>query len=108
MGCVVPAIVLFNPKTGKSIPWIIFASVLTVLGVVCERWLIVIPGQTHPPDLLPNMRIVESVLDEEIVYYTPSIHEVSQAVSVLAIIGFVFVLGLKFLKLMPTEAKVHQ
>ena len=108
VGCIIPAAVLFHPRTGKSIPWIIFASVLTVFGVLCERYLIVIPGQTHPPDLFPNMEITQSVIDEGVVQYTASIHEVFQAVGVLAIIGFLFVLGLKFLKLLPTEAKIYE
>ena len=108
VGCITPAIVLFHPRMGKSIPWIIFASVLTVFGVLCERYLIVIPGQTHPPDLFPNMEITQSVIDEGVVQYTASIHEVFQAVGVLAIIGFLFVLGLKFLKLLPTEAKIYE
>ncbi len=108
VGCIIPAVVLFNPATGKSIPWIICASILTVFGVLCERYLIVIPGQTHPPDLFPNMEIVKSVVDEGAVHYTATIHEVFQAVGVLAIVGFCFVLGLRFLKLMPTEARIHK
>ena len=108
VGCITPAIVLFHPRMGKSIPWIIFASVLTVFGVLCERYLIVIPGQTHPPDLFPNMEITQSVIDEGVVRYTASIHEVFQAVGVLAIIGFLFVLGLRFFKLLPTEARIYE
>ena len=107
LGCVVPAVILFNPRTGKSIPWIIVSSVLTVFGVLCERYLIVIPGQTHAPELLPDMTITNSVIDEGVVHYTVSIYEIAQAVGVLAIVGFLFVLGLRFLKLLPTEAKIH-
>ena len=91
--------------TGKSIPWIVFSSVLAVFGVLCERYLIVIPGQTHPPDLFPNMEITRSVLDEGAVSYTISFHELLQALGVLAIIGLLFVLGLRLLKLLPTQAK---
>jgi molybdopterin-containing oxidoreductase family membrane subunit len=104
-GCVVPAVLLLHPKTGKSIPWIVFSSVLAVFGVLCERYLIVIPGQTHPPDLFPNMEITRSVLDEGAVSYTISFHELLQALGVLAIIGLLFVLGLRLLKLLPTQAK---
>ena len=54
--------ILFNRRTGKSIPWIVFASVLVVFGVLCERYVIVLPGLTHPPELFPGMEIVGSGL----------------------------------------------
>jgi molybdopterin-containing oxidoreductase family membrane subunit len=106
IGSIIPLVVLLNPGTGKSIPWIIFSSVLVVFGVLCERYLIVIPGQTHPPDLLPGMEIIDSVLNEGIVTYSFSICEAFQALAVVAIIGFLFVVGLKLLRLMPTEARI--
>jgi len=106
VGSIIPAVVLLNPKTAKSIPWIVFSSVLVVFGVLCERFLIVIPGQTHPPELFPNMEITSSVIDEGVVTYYVSIAELLQAVAVVAIIGFMFVVGLKLFKLLPTEAKV--
>jgi molybdopterin-containing oxidoreductase family membrane subunit len=107
VGCIIPVILLFNPKTGKSVPWIAFSSALTVFGVLCERYLIVIPGQTHPPILFPEMEIIGSAIDEGIVTYSISYHEVFQALGVIGIIGFMFLLGLKFLKLTPTEAKIY-
>jgi molybdopterin-containing oxidoreductase family membrane subunit len=110
-GCIIPAVVLFHPRTGKSIPWIVFASVLAVFGVLCERYLIVIPGQTFPPDLLPNMEITGAVgpaFDEGVVSYAPSIHEVFQALGVVALIGFMFVVGLRLFKLLPREARIYE
>jgi len=108
LGSIIPAVVLFHPKTAKSIPWIAFASVLVVFGVLCERYLIVIPGQTHPPDLFPGMEIVSSPLAEGVVHYTISLYEIFQAVAVAALVGFAFVVGLRVLKLAPTEARLHE
>jgi molybdopterin-containing oxidoreductase family membrane subunit len=108
LGSIVPAVVLFHPKTAKSIPWIAFASVLVVFGVLCERYLIVMPGQIHPPDLFPGMEIVSSPLAEGVVHYTISLYEIFQAVSVAALVGFAFVVGLRVLKLAPTEAVLHE
>ena len=108
IGCIIPAVVLLNPKTGNSIPWIAFSSVLTAFGVLCERYLIVIPGQTHPPDLFPNMEITTSVVNEGIVHYSISFHEVIQALGIIGIIGLLFVLGLRLLRLLPTEAKIYE
>ncbi len=105
VGMLIPAIILFNKKTGQSIPWITFSSVLVVFGVLCERYLIVVPGQLLPPALFPGWEITYSVLEEGPVTYTIGWLEVVQAVGILGIISFLFVLGLKFLKLLPTEAR---
>lgn len=106
IGSIVPAVILFNGRTGDSVRWIMFSSVVTVIGVFCERYVIVIPGLTHPPDLFPGMEITSSVLEEGIVSYSISFHEVLQALGVLGIIGLLFVLGLKWFRLLPTEAKI--
>ncbi|MCP4572615.1 MAG: polysulfide reductase NrfD [bacterium] len=107
VGSVVPAVLLFRRRTGTSVRWIVFASALVVVGVVCERYLIVLPGLEYPPELLPGMEIVRSALDEGIVAYVISPLEILQALGVLSLIGFIFVLGLKYLPLLPTEARAH-
>lgn len=105
VGSIVPALLLFKRRTGTSLPWILFSSVLVVIGVLCERYLIVIPGQTMPPELFPGMEIVSSPLNEGIAVYNISFLEMLQAFGVLGFIGFLFVLGLKYLPLAPTEAR---
>ncbi|MBU1073884.1 polysulfide reductase NrfD [bacterium] len=107
VGSVVPAVLLFRRRTGTSVPWIVFSSVLVVVGVLCERYLIVLPGLEHPPNLFPGMEIIASALDEGIVTYSISLLEILQALGVLSLIGFMFVLGLKYLPLLPTEARAH-
>ena len=108
VGSIIPAVLLFHPRTGASIRWIVVASVLVVFGVLCERYLIVIPGQTHPPALFPGMEITSSPIPEGVVSYHISIHEVFQAVAIVALVGFLFVLGLRLLKLAPTEARLRE
>jgi molybdopterin-containing oxidoreductase family membrane subunit len=107
-GSIVPAVILFNRRTGSSIPWIVFSSVLVVFGVLCERYVTVIPGLTHPPDLFPGMEIISSAVEEGIVTYSISFYEVLQALGVIGLIGLLFVLGLKLLRLLPTEAKIYE
>jgi molybdopterin-containing oxidoreductase family membrane subunit len=107
VGSITPAVLLFKRRTGTSVPWIVFAAVLVVLGVICERYLIVIPGLLHPPNLFPGMEITSSVIEEGIATYRISFLEVLQALGVLGTIGFMFVLGLKFFDLLPTEARVY-
>jgi len=105
-GCVIPAILLFIRRTGTSVPWVVFSSALVVVGVLFERFLIVIPGLIHPPELFPGWEVSGTVVWEGVVNYSISFYEVLQALGVLGIIGFAFLMGLKFLPLAPTEAKV--
>ena len=106
VGCVVPMCILFNPRTGRSIPWVVFASSLVIFGVLCERYVIVLPGLTNGPDLFPGMEIVDSVITEGIASYSISAIEVIQALGVFGVIAFLFLAGLKYLELLPTEAKM--
>jgi molybdopterin-containing oxidoreductase family membrane subunit len=105
VGCVVPAVLLFIRRTGTSVPWTVFASVLVVVGVLFERFLIVIPGLIHPPDLFPGWEIGDAVLWEGVVNYSISYLEVLQTLGVIGVIGFMFVVGLKIMPLAPVEAR---
>ncbi len=107
IGSVIPALLLFNRRRGTSVPWIVFSAVLVVVGVICERYLIVIPGQEHPPDLFPGMEVISTVLEEGTVTYSIGIYEIFQALGVFSLIAILFILGLKYLPLLPTEAKVY-
>ncbi|MHC5036917.1 MAG: NrfD/PsrC family molybdoenzyme membrane anchor subunit [Planctomycetota bacterium] len=89
LGSILPAVILFNPKTGRSIPWIV-------------------PGQTHSPELFPNMEVTQSAAQEGIVTYSISFYEVLQALGVVGIIGFAFVLGLRLFRMLPSEAKAAE
>ena len=106
VGSIVPAIILFRKKTGKSIPWIVFAAILVVFGVICERYLIVIPGLTFAPHLFPGWEITNGVVPEGITTYSISLFEILQALGVVGLIGLAFMWGMKFMKLMPTEARM--
>jgi len=105
VGMGVPIAILFNRKGGKSIKWIVIASSLVVFGVLCERYVIVLPGLLHAPDILPGMEIVSSPINEGVASYQISIAETLQALGVFGAIGFMFLFGLRWFKLLPTEAR---
>jgi len=106
IGCGVPIFLLFYRKTGKTVRGIVIASALVVFGVLCERYVIVLPGLTNPAHLFPGMEITASVLEEGIASYRVSLVEILQALGVFGFIGFLFAWGLRIFKLLPTEARV--
>ena len=105
VGCVVPMVLLFRRRTGQSVRWVVVAASLVVFGVLCERYVIVLPGLTHPPELFPGMEVVGAGLVEGVAGYTVSLVEIVQALGVFGVVGFLFVLGLKVFRLLPREAR---
>jgi molybdopterin-containing oxidoreductase family membrane subunit len=105
-GCFIPMFILFRKKTGSSIRWVVFAAVLVVFGVLCERYVIVLPGLMHPPEMFPGMQVTGSPIAEGYVSYSVSLPEILQALGVLGVIGFMFAAGLKIFKLLPNEARI--
>ena len=104
VGSVLPLLVLLSKK-GKSVPWIRFAAILVVIGVFCERYLIVLPGLLHPPNLFPGKTVRGTVLSEGIATYSVTFYELLQVLGILSFIALAVLLGLKLLKLLPTEAR---
>jgi molybdopterin-containing oxidoreductase family membrane subunit len=107
LGIVIPATILFSSATKNSIKMINLAALLHIVGVLCERYIIVIPGQTHPADILPNMIVESSALYEAHVGYSISLLEVIQALGIGAIIAITFVLGLRIFAMLPTKALIE-
>jgi molybdopterin-containing oxidoreductase family membrane subunit len=105
IGLIVPMFILFR-RTGRQIKWVMVASVMVVFGVLCERYVIVFPGLTHPPEMFPGMEIVAppGLIEGAATYHTSGL-EILQALGVFGVIGFVFIVGFKIFKLLPTEAK---
>ncbi len=105
IGCCIPMFILFRKKTGNSVKWVMIASIMVVFGILCERYVIVLPGLMHPPEMFPGMLVTGTGAPEGYVAYSFSFVETLQALGVFGVIGFLFVWGLKAFKLLPREAK---
>jgi len=106
IGCFIPMFILFRKKTGSSIRWVVFAAVLVVFGVLCERYVIVLPGLMHAPEMFPGMQVTGSPIPEGYVSYSVSLPEILQALGVFGVVGFMFAAGLRIFKLLPHEARI--
>jgi molybdopterin-containing oxidoreductase family membrane subunit len=107
IGILIPGVILFGRGTKDSIKMINIAALLHVFGVLCERYIIVIPGQTHPADILPNMNVESVALYAEKVGYSISYLETIQALGIAAIVAIAFILGLRFFAMLPTQALIE-
>lgn len=97
-------ILLINSRLKNSISWIVFASILVVIGVLCERYIIVLPGQVLPLDILPDMVITSDFQDGQIAEYYISFVEALQGIGITAFVFLMYVFGLKFFEMMPERA----
>ncbi len=98
LGILIPLFLLNHPRAGKTIRGITSASVLVVLGVLGERAALVIPGTAYPQPM--HLGHVEGI------WGTPGIFRITTwetllTLGILSFISLLFVLGLKFLEILP-------
>lgn len=98
MGILIPLVLLLHPQTKKSIRGIGLASAFVVVGVLGERAALVIPGTAHPQPIYPGR--VEGIWGEPGIFLlTP--WESLLTLGIVSFVGLLFVLGLKYLELLP-------
>ena len=105
VGCgnIFPLLILLYPPTSKSVKWIVIACILVVVGVLGERYIIVIPGQVLPLDLFPGYEITSGFQDGLIEDYCVSLAEALFALGLMALTFLAYIFMLKFYELMPEE-----
>ncbi|OGO38133.1 MAG: hypothetical protein A2147_02950 [Chloroflexi bacterium RBG_16_57_8] len=109
MGIVLPLILLFNPKTGKNVKWVLVACASVVVGVLGERAAIVIPGTAQVQELFPGE--IQGQWGAPGVFPI-AIWETLLTVGIMCFVAFMFVLALKYLDILPAkqneEAAKHE
>jgi Ni/Fe-hydrogenase subunit HybB-like protein len=105
---VVPLIILLNPKTSKSVPAVCMAAASVVIGVFFERYYLVIPGAAYPMPYFPGE--IQGMWGATGSFVVSPV-EVVLSVGIMAVVALVYVLGLRYLEVLPprevTEEK-HQ
>ena len=98
MGLIIPLIILFHPRAGRSVKGVIIASISVVIGVLGERAALVIPGAAQVQQLYPGN--IEGVWGTAGVFPI-TLWETTLALGIVALVVLLFVLGLKYLELLP-------
>ncbi|RJQ37983.1 MAG: hypothetical protein C4555_05650 [Dehalococcoidia bacterium] len=101
MGIVLPLIILFHPRAGKSVKGIAFAAVSVVIGVLGERAAITIPGTAEPQALYPGT--IEGVWGAAGIFHI-TFWETTLTLGIISLVMLLFVLGLKHLELLPAKS----
>lgn len=98
LGAVVPAVILLWPRLRNVDAWILVAMVLSVAGIVVNRWNVTLSGLIVPLDWSPGVAEVFAVNA-----YLPNIWEIGVAVGVVGYALLMFTLGLRFLPMYPKK-----
>jgi len=100
MGIVLPLILLIHPKTKKTLCGVVCAAASVVIGVFGERAALVIPGTAHPQPFFPGQ--IEGPWGEPGIFpITP--WETLLSLSIVAFVALLFVLGLRYLEILPAR-----
>jgi len=100
MGIVIPLIILFHPRAGKSVKWVVVAAASVVIGVLGERAALVIPGTAQVQQLYPGE--IQGIWGAAGVFPI-TFWESMMSIGVVTLMATLFVLGLKFLPLLPAQ-----
>lgn len=102
LGCayILPLILLFHPRFGKTTKGVIGAAFLVVVGIFGERFALVIPGTAHPLPYYPGK--IEGIWGAAGSFlFTPI--ETLMSLGMFALMGLFFILGLRYLDLLPVN-----
>ena len=105
MGAIVPLVILFHPRTKRSVRGVVIASALIVIGVFVKRYYLVIPGAAYPLHYYPGK--IEGVWGAVGSFaFAPA--EIVLSVGIVGFLGLIFILGLKYLELLPGKEQVEE
>jgi len=104
LGYFIPLGILFNPWLRKKVGWIIAACVICVIGILFERAAIIFPGLSQPLPYYPGE--IAGIWGAR-GSFPIMIAETLQTVGIVALLGLLYVLGLKFMELLPASEGEH-
>ena len=102
LGYFIPLGILCNPWLRKKVGWVIAACAICVVGIFFERAAIIFPGLSQPLEYYPG-EIAGIWGARGGFLIMPA--ETLQTLGIVALLGVLFVLGLKFMDLTPAPAE---
>jgi len=105
LGIAVPLFLLYYPRTGNSPTGVTTASVLVVIGIFVKRYYLVVPGAAYPQHFYPGK--IEGVYGAIGHFYLMPT-ELGLSIGMFAFLALIFIVGLKYLELLPAKENEEQ
>ncbi|HIJ82623.1 MAG: Polysulfide reductase, NrfD [Magnetococcales bacterium] len=107
--CVVfPLMILFSGRMGNTVGGVLAASSLTVLGAFAFVGHVLLAGQSFPFDMFPGYQLSSVFMDGQDAVYSPALVEFLLGFGGIALSALLFLLGIKFFRLLPAKAVVPE
>ncbi len=103
LGGIVPLALLFHPKLDVKKSLVVLAAALVVMGGWIQLYVIIVAGQAFPLEIFPGFEVSSSFSDGVINSYTPTYLEFLLGFGGVAVALMVVGLGMKFLRILPTN-----
>jgi len=105
LGILIPLFLLFYKKTRNNPSSIIFSSIFIVIGIFFKRFYLVVPGAAYPLHFYPgHIEGVYGVVGK----FPITLAEIGLSIGILSFLVFLFLLGLKYLEVMPPKIQEKQ
>ena len=107
VGCayLVPLVLLTHPRYSKSLKGVLAAAIFVVIGIFGERFALVIPGTAYPLPFYPGK--IEGMWGATGTFPITFV-ETLMSLGVFTLMGLFFILGLKYLELLPVVEKKEE
>jgi molybdopterin-containing oxidoreductase family membrane subunit len=102
---VLPIIILFHPRYGKTLKGVMVAAFSVVIGIFGERFALVIPGTAYPLPFYPGK--IEGIWGAAGSFPITAV-ESFMSLGIFTLMGLFFLLGLKNLELLPVDEERKQ
>jgi Ni/Fe-hydrogenase subunit HybB-like protein len=107
VGCafVLPILILVHPRSRKSIHGIVTAAFFILVGIFGERFVLVVPGTAYPLPVYPGK--IEGMWGRVGTFHF-TLTDSLISVGIFGLMGLLFLLGLKYLELLPADERSEQ
>lgn len=103
IGGLLPLALLYCPRPSKNRSMIGLASILIIIGGLCQLYVIIIGGQAFPMTLVPGYEAISTFSDGVVASYIPSIWEIMLGLGGVGIALFIVTFALKIFRLIPDD-----
>ncbi|MBF0626863.1 MAG: polysulfide reductase NrfD [Magnetococcales bacterium] len=108
IGVVIPLALMFHHTIGNSVPGVLKASALVIVGAFCFVAHTLLAGQSYPLDLFPGYTISSAFQDGVAGSYMPTLNELFLGLGGVGVSGLIYVLGIRFFRMLPAKAEAPE